>query len=116
MHTWTSSFWLTSRELRSVFLLCEGFSLGGESAAERGLGKPRAQRKAGRGQRKGVAAGAGGHRGTGAAAPHGRNPRVRAHLEALGLGGDDVGRDGFWGPLVHRGGLGGSPGRAGAAG
>lgn len=63
MHTWTSSFWLTSRELRSVFLLCEGFSLGGESAAERGPGKPRAQRKAGRGQRKGMAAGAGGHRG-----------------------------------------------------
>lgn len=29
MHTWTSSFWLTSRELRSVFLLCEGFSRGG---------------------------------------------------------------------------------------
>lgn len=87
MHTWTSSFWLTSRELRSVFLLCEGFSLGGESAAERGPGKPRAQRKAGRGQRKGVAAGAGGHRGTRAAAPHGRNPRVRAHLEALGLEG-----------------------------
>lgn len=111
MHTWTSSFWLTSRELRSVFLLCEGFSLGGESAAQRGPGQRRAQREAGRGQRKGTAAGAGGHRDTRAAAPHERNPRVRAHLEGLGLG-----WGGFWGPLVHRGGLGGSPGRVGAAG
>lgn len=29
MQTWTSSFWLTRREFLSVFLLCEGFSLGG---------------------------------------------------------------------------------------
>lgn len=78
MHTWTSSFWLTSRELRSVFLLCEGFSLAGESAAERGPGQPRAQRKAGTAQ--GVAAGRG-HRGT-----PGTNPRVRARLKTLGSG------------------------------
>lgn len=102
MHTWTSSFWLTSRELRSVFLLCEGFSLGGESAAERGPGRPRAERKAGRGQRMGVAAGAGGHRDTRAAAPHGRNPRVRAHLEALGRGAMMWGGTGFGAPSCTR--------------
>lgn len=30
MQTWTSSFWLTRREFLSAFLLCEGFSLGGQ--------------------------------------------------------------------------------------
>lgn len=71
MHTWTSSFWLTSRELRSAFLLCEELSLGGESAAERGPGAAGAA-PSGDGTAQGAAAGAGGHRGTGRLHPTGQ--------------------------------------------
>lgn len=36
MQTWTSSFWLTMREFRRVFLLWAGVSLGGVGRRQQG--------------------------------------------------------------------------------